>query len=138
MADGVSAREARVAELEQGLQRTEERLASLERAAADAPKRPRVPPPAAAREAAAAQKVGAELTALAGGLSFVGRTLLVLAGAFLLRALTDSGTLPGWLGVALGLAYAGTWVLLADRASAAAHVTSAAFHGFCAAAIGFP
>jgi hypothetical protein len=71
-------------------------------------------------------------------LSFGGRTLLVLAGAFVLRALTDSGTIPGWLGLALGFAYAATWMVLADRAARGGEAVNAGVHGFAALLIAFP
>jgi hypothetical protein len=72
------------------------------------------------------------------GLSYGGRTLLVLAGAFVLRALTDNQTIPGWLGVALGFAYAATWIGLADRAARGGAAVSAGVHGFAALIIAFP
>jgi hypothetical protein len=71
-------------------------------------------------------------------LSFGGRTLLVLAGAFVLRALTDAGTIPGWLGVALGFAYAAAWIGAAERAARAGGALSAGVHGFAALLIAFP
>ena len=49
----------------------------------------------------------------AGWIALVGRTCLVLAGAFLLRALTDTGRLPTTTGVWIGLAYASVWLGLA-------------------------
>jgi hypothetical protein len=139
MSDRMEELEARVVELAATVQRLEGRLAALEarpaQAAAAVRRRPAslatlIPsdPGADARSAAA----------LGGSVSLVGRTLLVLAGAFLLRALTDAGTLPTWLGILLGLAYAGTWILLADRASAAGRRASAAFHGVAAIVIGYP
>ncbi|WP_242343261.1 hypothetical protein, partial [Anaeromyxobacter terrae] len=85
--------------------------------------------------ATAAAPVRQDLAAALGSVSLVGRTLLVLAGAFVLRALADAGTLPASLGVALGLAYAGTWLGIALRTGAAA---SAGFHGAAAALVGFP
>jgi hypothetical protein len=69
-------------------------------------------------------------------LTFVGRTCVALGGAYLLRALTDSGALPLALGVASGLAYALSFLVLADRARA--QRTSAAFHGLVAALIAYP
>lgn len=71
-------------------------------------------------------------------LSLGGRTFLVLAGAFVLRHLTESQTLPAWLGVALGFAYAGTWVFMADLAGRAGRPWSAGFHGLAAIAVGLP
>lgn len=68
----------------------------------------------------------------------LGRTMLVLAGAFLLRALTDSGTLSQSTGVAAGLIYAGIWLYLADRDGKRDAAASSAAHGLTVAIIGFP
>jgi hypothetical protein len=70
--------------------------------------------------------------------TLLGRTLFVLAGAFLLRALTDSGQLAAGPGVLLGLAFAVTWIVMADRAGGRGHSTSAAFHGVAFVLIAFP
>ena len=70
--------------------------------------------------------------------ALVGRTLFVLAGAFLLRALTDSGRLDAGPGVLLGLAFAATWIVMADRAGGRGHGASAAFHGLAFVLIAFP
>ncbi|BDG05472.1 DUF2339 domain-containing protein [Anaeromyxobacter oryzae] len=139
MPDRLSELEARFAAQDEALRRIEERLGALERAAAaaPAPRPPRPRPAAAARDADVAQ-ARSDLAAAVGSVSLVGRTLLVLAGAFVLRALTDAGTLPGALGVALGLAYAGTWIALADRAGRTGGGASAGFHGAAAVMIGFP
>ena len=74
----------------------------------------------------------------ASALTFIGRTLVVLAGAYLLRALTDSGTLAPRVGVAVGMAYALTWIVMADREGARGRRGSAAFHGLAFALIGLP
>ena len=133
MTDRLSDLEVKVAGLADSVQALERRLDALERARPSAAARR----PAAARDATAVQ-VRSDLAAASSAVTFVGRTLLVLAGAFVLRALTDSGTIPVWLGIALGLAYAGTWVALADRAGQAGAKASAAFHGASAVLIGFP
>jgi len=64
----------------------------------------------------------------------VGRTCIVFGGAFLLRALTESGRVPSSTGVWLGLAYGLTWLIVADRARGA----SAMFHGITALLITLP
>jgi hypothetical protein len=64
----------------------------------------------------------------------VGRSFMVLGGAFLLRALTDSGQLPTAGGVWLGLGYALIWLVLADRGAG----LSGLFHGLTALVIGLP
>lgn len=50
-------------------------------------------------------------------LTQIGRGCLIFGGAFLVRALTDSGMVPRPAGAAIGLAYACVWILLADRAA---------------------
>jgi len=128
-----------VAGLEEALRQMEGRVAALERTGPRAPAAAGVRRPAPAAGAAArGAEAGLDAGALTRGLSLGGRTLLVLAGAFVLRALTDAGTLPAWLGVALGFAYAGTWVAMADRAGRGGNAWSAGFHGLSAVAIGFP
>jgi hypothetical protein len=61
-------------------------------------------------------------------LPVIGRTLLGLAGAYLLRALTESGTLSMRAGVAVGLVYAVVWLVWAARTPAGQRVETA-LHG---------
>ncbi len=68
----------------------------------------------------------------------VGRTLLVFGGAYLLRAVTELGALPDPVGVALGLAYALTWIAAGDRAMRKGAATSGSFHCASSLLIVFP
>ena len=112
------------------LQALEARVAALEAhqpeaEAAPAPMRPQaVPAP----------------DVLSGGtvLALAGRTCLILGGAFLLRALTDSGAVPAHAGAGLGLAYAGLWAFLAHRSGLKGQGPWAAFQVFAASVIAFP
>jgi hypothetical protein len=70
--------------------------------------------------------------------TLLGRTCVVLGGAFLIRALTDSRTLPAGVGVALGMVFAATWVFFSHRAGASGARLSAGFHGVTAALIAYP
>ena len=72
------------------------------------------------------------------GVALLGRTLFVLAGAFLLRALTDSGRLGAGLGVLIGFAFAATWIGMADRSGGRGQGASASFHGVAFVLIAFP
>ncbi len=130
--------EARLADLADVVARLEGRVAALERAG-----------PQARRSAAQAALDRSAVPARQGGgvfdaaqatrvLSLGGRSLLVLAGAFVLRAVTDAGSITAWLGVALGFAYAGAWMIMADRAGKAGQTLSAAFHAVSVVIIGFP
>jgi hypothetical protein len=51
----------------------------------------------------------------AGLIPLLGQSLLGLAGAYLLRALTESGYLPGRAGVACGILYSMVWLVWAAR-----------------------
>ena len=71
-------------------------------------------------------------------LPLIGRTLLVLAGAFVLRAITETGALPQVAGAVIGLAYSLIWFVLADRAVRRDQRTSAVFHGLAGSIIAMP
>jgi hypothetical protein len=71
-------------------------------------------------------------------LALVGRTLVVLGGAYLLRALTEERTLPAAAGVASGMAYALAWLAMCARAARNGATASAAYHGFTSALVAFP
>ncbi len=60
-------------------------------------------------------------------LSLIGRTFLILSGAFLIRALTDAHTLPPQVGVGLGLVYGIVWLAPATRVAARSGRSSAFF-----------
>jgi hypothetical protein len=75
---------------------------------------------------------------VAGVLAILGRSFLVLCGAFLLRSLTDAGFLPQPVGIGLGYLYAATWIVLADRAAAAGRALAATLSGAVASIIAFP
>ncbi len=62
-------------------------------------------------------------------LAQTGWSVLTLAGAFLIRALTDRGAVATTPGVAFGLAYALGVIVFADRAAARANRLNAAFLG---------
>jgi hypothetical protein len=135
--------ERRVEELSSSLSVVEERLSSTERLAPtslpEEPERPTfaaVPSPPAGPPATAGEEP--EEWALPGGFALLGRTLVALGGAYLLRALTAAGVLPDLAGVLLAFAYSLLWLWLADRAGAHGHAASAGFHGGTAILIGLP
>ncbi len=99
----------RLEEIARRLAGVEERLAALEQrlAAGGLAPGPEFPPPAPAPALAA--------SAAPNPLPIIGRSLLGLAGAYVLRALTDSGVLPPAAGVATGLLYAFAWLLAVGR-----------------------
>lgn len=84
---------------------------------------PAVSLPEAAASAAPARRTGSTANVP----YLLGRALLGLAGAYLLRALTEAGTLPHPAGVAAGIVYAAVWLALAARAPAAERLETALY-----------
>jgi hypothetical protein len=129
--------ERRVERLEALIEQLEARVQMLEaRSAAAAettsPRRERAD--ASVGRAVAAAR--AEELDVAGVLSLIGRTLVVFGGAYLLRALTDTGRLPPAAGVTIGLLYAVAWLAVSLRAARAGRPASAAFHAVAGLLIG--
>ena len=80
------------------------------------------PPPAASPQARGILESPTSL------LPVLGRALLGLAGAYLLRALTEAGTFTPRMGVAIGLVYAMLWLVWAARTPAGRRLETA-LHG---------
>jgi hypothetical protein len=113
--------EAEVRDLARRLSRIERELGIDARRAELAP---------VAAPAAPAEAVVAPATLL----PVLGRALLGLAGAYLLRALTESGALPPRGGIAIGILYAVGWLVWAARTPASQRV-EAALHSLTAALV---
>ena len=71
-------------------------------------------------------------------LTLGGRLLLVLAGAFLLRAATEGGQLPPALGIAAGMLYALAWLPAAHRAGRRGDGAGAVFHALATLLVAYP
>jgi hypothetical protein len=128
--------ETRLQALEEKVTRLSERVDQLEQKLAALPF-PSFPPawPGGEPHLQEAPSAGVEM---ARWVTFLGRSCVVLGGAFLIRALTDSRTLPSGVGVALGMIFAATWVFFSHRAGASGATLSAGFHGVTAALIAYP
>jgi len=157
MDDPVSGLEKQVAELARSLRSVEARLAALEAAderrgdflegasGGDAsrfavPASAAAPPSAILPSEKLASNAASAATepAVPSFAALAGRCLFVLAGAFLVRALTDSGAFPRSVGVILGLAYALTWLVFADRAGRAGSIPAATAWGVTALVVACP
>lgn len=134
--------EQRLASLEASLAALERRVDGLASRLADAEDRlSDLPPVAIARASAPDASLAAAprvATDAAGLLGLTGRSLIVLGGAYLLRALTEGGTLPALLGVGMGLLYAFACVLAGGRAAMGRRSADATFHAVVATLIAFP
>lgn len=121
----------------------DDRLSMLERALADVDLRLRALESGQAASAPAALPPGdvgvlpVPRIDIAGTSALTGRAFVLLAGAYLLRALTESGVLDRVTGAALGLVYALALAVLADRV-ATRQRASASFLGGCAVLISLP
>jgi hypothetical protein len=127
--------EDHVRELARRLERVEERLSALERrmavaGPAESAAVPQVTAPVPRAEASAFDPLRV--------ITSLGRSLIILGGAFLLRALTEEGVLAPAIGVPLGLAYATAWMFTASAAAGRGDALGAGFDGAAAIAIGFP
>ena len=120
--------EARLATLEEAFTRMEARVSVLEAS------RPREKVPL--EEVLSSGLVApAELPSPVRVMGLLGRVCLILGGATFIRSLVDAHTLPQGWGVALGLTYALSWALLADRAK---QPLDAAFHALASILIAYP
>jgi hypothetical protein len=130
--------EDRLAQLESRVAYLSDRVASLEqrleRVDGRSPEVIRAPPEHAVFD----PSVGIEKIRLQYLLALAGRTLVVLGGAYLLRALTESQLLTAPSGVGLGLLYGAPWLLLASRAAGRGAQLDALVHALTAALIGYP
>src|SRR5215470_4938605 len=115
----------RLEELAAQVARLEERVARLE----PAPRRSVTPPTVV--ETARPGPVRFDVT-------LVGRSLIVLGGGYLLRAITELRVVPQVVGVAGALALAVALVALADRAAVRGRMASSWFHGATALVIAYP
>lgn len=132
--------EEAVGALEVAVSRQDRRIAALEGVIADAPAVAGEVTEAVAPVDPAAEALPDQwpITAVRGTPALAGRSLLILAGAFLLRALTEAGTLATGMGVVLGLAYAASWIIAAAMAARKGARGSAGFFAVCAALIADP
>jgi hypothetical protein len=71
-------------------------------------------------------------------LALAGKAILILGGAFLLRAATETAALPPQTGIALGLLYAMAWIVAAYLAARAGRRPAAVFHSAVAAMVAYP
>jgi hypothetical protein len=109
-------------ELRREIQEIKRRIAYLEqRLELPAAHEPLAPAPASY------QPVQVVLTEGASAVPVLGRALLGLAGAYVLRALTESGALPQQAGVFAAILYALGWLVWAARAPAGRRVEAALY-----------
>lgn len=110
----------------------ERRVAALEHASDSAAQGPQADP--APHPSAAAIAV----SALPGGIvPVVGRALLGIAGAYLLRAIAESGIVPQLAAVFAALIYAGWWLVSSGRVASGSRFTTAVY-GLTAALVVSP
>jgi hypothetical protein len=131
MSSRLSEIEAKLRALDEAVAGLSSRLSAIERGTSSIDS---ATPPAVAGDG----DVGAPRVSMTGVLPLLGRTFIVFAGAFLLRALVESGQVPGRTGAILGLAYAAIWLVAADRHPGSPSSLNRLFHGLAAVGISLP
>ncbi len=116
--------------IDQRLLRIEERLSQLESTSMSGSRPARIPD--------VTEKDSGADTADASLLALAGKSILILGGAFLLRAATESTALPPQIGIALGLLYAAVWIAAAAFAARSGQRTAAVFHCVVAGVVAYP
>ena len=113
-----------LARLTDRLEKLERRVSALER-----PSETEAPfPVAAAQSASAVPLTETDNLPEAGGVfPVVGKAMLGIAGAYLLRAVAESGSFPKLAVVALALAYASMWLVWASRVPVEARFAGTAY-----------
>lgn len=128
--------------IDQRLQQIEERLSRLESAPATEPVLNRASAAVSrepdASDVASVVSPGPDASEVTPLLALAGKSILILGGAFLLRAATESTALPRQIGVVLGLLYAMAWIVAAALAARAGRRSAAAFHAAVAAIVAYP
>jgi len=113
-----------LARLSERLEYLERRVSALERSSETATS---VPTTSAATARATPVAEEFALSQAGGVFPVVGKAMLGIAGAYVLRAVAESGSLPQVVVVVLALAYAGVWLLWAARVPADTSFVSAAY-----------
>ena len=135
MADPLDELLRAVRELGEELRRVEARVARLEGARRSEAERSEV---ALGGSGAAPAALGTAAASKQGTIALAGWALLVLAGAYVARALTDAQVVPTSLGVVLGLGYAVFWLVRADGLAARGGRESAVFYALAGSLVAFP
>jgi hypothetical protein len=135
MADPLDELQRAIRELGQELRRLDARVARLEGVRRPDAERSEVAPGGAGAAPAA---VVPAIASRQGTIALAGWALLVLAGAYVARALTDAQVVPTSLGVVLGLGYAVFWLVRADGLAGRGERESAVFYALAGSLVAFP
>ena len=114
----------------------EERIATLERLLGSEAGKVRTPATRVSPQSTPLQPAQAGHNGLQ--LASLGIAILMLAGAFLLRALTDSGFLNATLGVALGCVYVLALLIFTHRSAAGGQRPRASLFGLASVLVAYP
>lgn len=133
MTDGSAELQRRIADMDARLRDFEERLQRLEGSGVSVSPLPRV-----ARPAAMAMPVVVPEPDRRSDIALAGRSLIAIGGAYLLRALTETSTVPRVVGLTLGLVYAFVWIYVANRHASRHDAHAAGFSSIVAAIIAYP
>jgi len=121
--------------IEHGLEQVLERLQELERRVAVLEKREELPASATVESFLGGIPKQKEKEARSTSVvPVLGKAVLAIAGAYLLRAVAESGAVPRWMMLVAGIVYAAVWLVWAVRSHRTSHIASVIF-GLTAAMI---
>jgi hypothetical protein len=140
MGSDLEAIREQLSELERRLDEVQWRLSRLEAKSAvtRADTTPRGPPARRVETGIPADEEGSGPGFASGNVALVGRTLVVLGGAFVFRAVSDRELIAPVAGALAALLYAAFWLLQCDRSASRGQRDSAIVHGIVGLGIAHP
>lgn len=109
------------------LEQVQERLQELERRVTALERRGEVPSSTPVETFLGVQAKREKRVGTTSAVPVLGKAVLAIAGAYLLRAIAESGVAPRWLLLVVAIGYAGAWLVWAARTHRRSHFASAIF-----------
>lgn len=109
------------------LERVHERLQELERRVAALERRGELPTSTPVETLLGANPKEKKRVGATSAIPVLGKAVLAIAGAYLLRAIAESGAAPRWVLLVLAIGYAGAWLVWAARTHRKSHFASTIF-----------
>ena len=109
------------------LEQVQERLQELERRVAALERRAEVPASTRIETSLGTKPKEEKRVGATSAVPILGKAVLAIAGAYLLRAIAESGAAPRWLLLMVAIGYAGAWLAWAARTHRKSHFASTVF-----------
>jgi hypothetical protein len=109
------------------LEQVQERLQELEKRVAALERRAEVPASTPIETSLGSKPKEEKRAGATSAVPILGKAVLAIAGAYLLRAIAESGAAPRWLLLMVAIGYAGAWLVWAARTHRKSHFASTVF-----------